>query len=60
MGDYLNKCGSCMNYEYLVINEKLTKRGRCILKNRANYHQASQNACKEYVEMEPGRCRMKN
>lgn len=51
MGDYLNKCGSCMNYEYLVINEKLTKRGRCILKNRVDYHQASQNACKKYVEM---------
>lgn len=40
-----------MNYQYLVTKGKITKRGRCILKNRADYHQASQNACKLYVEM---------
>ena len=51
MSDYQNKCGSCMNYQYLVTKGKITKRGRCILKNRADYHQASQNACKLYVEM---------
>lgn len=50
MNDYQNKCGSCMNYQYLVTKGKITKRGRCILKDRVDYHQASQNACKLYVE----------
>lgn len=50
MSDYKNKCGSCMNFEYLVIKGKLQLRGRCNCKNRKDYHQASQNACKLYVE----------
>lgn len=50
MSDYKNKCGSCRNFEYLIVKGKIKERGRCILKNRVDYHQASQNACKLYVE----------
>lgn len=50
MNDYQNKCGACMNYQYLVTKGKITKRGRCILKDRVDYHQASQKACKQYIK----------
>lgn len=51
--DCHNKCGSCEHFEYLMQNEILRYRGRCMLNirtNVSNYHQASQNACKKYKE----------
>ncbi len=39
-----------MNFEYWVLKGKLQKTGYCICKNRKRYHQASQKACKQYIE----------
>ena len=55
MNAYKNKCGSCMNFEYLEIKGKLQLRGKCNCKNRVNYHQASQDACKQYIEIKGAR-----
>lgn len=48
--DYPDKCGSCRNFEFLVIDNVITYRGRCSVR-KTKYHQASQKACKKYVEI---------
>lgn len=51
LNDYSNKCGACSHFCWLVSKEgKLQRRGQCMLRNRVNYHQASQKACKKYTE----------
>lgn len=51
--DYSNRCGSCKNFAFLVKKNEVQFWGFCSLKNRANYHQASQKACKLYVNENP-------
>lgn len=50
--DYTGKCGSCMNYQFRVVNGRIMHWGLCARKDRADYHQASAKACKKYVEEE--------
>lgn len=46
--DYENKCGSCMYFSFMLRNGDTRSDGRCEKKDRVNYHQASQKACKLY------------
>ena len=44
--NYLNKCGSCANYERMYKNGQIQEHGRCSI--RGNYHNSSQKGCKKY------------
>ena len=46
--DYANKCGSCRHFAFRVRKGDTREDGRCFNLKRANYHQASQKACKLY------------
>ena len=46
--DYENKCGSCRHFSFRVRKGDTREDGRCFNLKRANYHQASQKACKLY------------
>ena len=51
--DYSGRCGSCEYFSFFVKKNVLKKwGGHCANPNRKNYHDASQKACKEYVESE--------
>ena len=52
---YEGKCGSCIFFAFRLSKHGDTREhGVCSQKNRVNYHQASQNACKLYVIDEGG------
>ena len=46
--NYDGKCGTCSYFAFYVKNGDAREQGRCCHPNRVDYHQASQNACKEY------------
>ena len=55
--DYKNKCGSCMYFSFICRYGDTRSDGRCEKKDRVNYHQACQKACKLYkAESEDEEC----
>lgn len=43
---YKGKCGSCIYFSFMCRNGDTREDGRCEKRERVNYHQASQKACK--------------